>query len=43
MEGPPSSERAAIVWRDDGKASIRDGIGVDGTWEHQRVCEEASR
>ena len=39
MEGPPSSERAATNRRDDDRDLVRDGIGADGKWEHQLVCE----
>ena len=39
MEDTSSPERATTVRRDDDRESIslRDGIGVDGEWEHQRV------
>jgi len=40
MEDPPSPERAAAVRCDDDRQSIRDGIGVDGKWYHQRVFGE---
>ena len=39
MEGPSSSERVAAVRCDDDRESVCDGIGVDGKWEHQPVCE----
>jgi hypothetical protein len=39
MEDPSSSERVAAVGRDDDRDPVRDGIGVDGKWEHQPVCE----
>ena len=34
MEEPSSSERPVTVRRDDDQESVRDGIGVDGEWEH---------
>ena len=39
MEDTSSPERTATVRRDDDRESIspRDGIGVDGEWEHQPV------
>ena len=30
MEGPPPSERAAAVGRDDDQDAVCDGVGVDG-------------
>ena len=39
MEGPTSSERAAVIRRDDDRGPVRDGIGVDGEGRHQRICE----
>ena len=39
MEHPFSSERVAAVGRDDGRGSVRDGVGMDGIWQHHRVCE----
>jgi hypothetical protein len=43
MEGPPSSECAAAVRRVDDRESLRDGIRVDGQWEHQSICEGGYR
>ena len=43
MEGPPSSKYLATVRRDNDQHSVRDGIGMDEEWEHQRVCEYTSR
>jgi len=45
MEDASPSERVAAVGRDDVRksASVRDGIGVDGEWEHQQVCGDESR
>ena len=39
MEGSPSSERPVAVRRDDDRESARDGIRMDGEWEHQGVRE----
>jgi hypothetical protein len=39
MELPSSSERIAVVGRDDGRESVRDGVGMDAKWHHHRVCE----
>jgi len=36
---PPSPECAAAVGRDDDREPVCDGVGVDGKWEHRRVCE----
>ena len=38
MEGPPSSTLAASVRRNNDRGYIRDGIGVDGEWEHHGIC-----
>ena len=43
MGDPPSSERSPAVRRDNIRQSVRDGIGMDGEWEHQRVCEGVPR
>ena len=43
MEHPSPSQRATTARRDDDRESIRDGIGVDGKREHQRVCEGGSQ
>ena len=42
-EKPSSSERATINGYYSDWRSARDGIGVDGEWEHQRICEGPSR
>ena len=34
VEHPSPSERVATVGRDDGRETVRDGIGVDGEWKH---------
>jgi serine/threonine protein kinase len=39
MEGPPPSQSAAAIRRDDDRDSVRDGIGVDDEWKHQPICE----
>ena len=43
MERPPSSKRTATVRRDGVREPVRDGIGVDGEGEHQRVCQGRSQ
>ena len=43
MEDPSSPECTAAARCDHGRESIRDGIGVDGEWEHQRVREDPSQ
>jgi len=43
MESPSSSKRVASGRRDDDRESVRDGIGMDGEWEYQRVFEGAYR
>ena len=43
MEDPLSSERAAAVRRDNVWESVRDGIGVDGERQYQRVREGGSQ
>jgi len=35
MEGPQSSERAAVVRCYNDRESVRDGVGADGEWEHK--------
>ena len=42
MEDPSPFERIAASGSDDDPEPVRDGIGVDGEWEHQYVCEVAS-
>jgi len=39
MEVSPSSQRAAPLRHYNDRESVRDGVGVDGEWEHQRICE----
>jgi len=43
MGGPSPSERTAAVRRHYVREPVRDGIGVDGEWEHQPICEDAYR
>jgi hypothetical protein len=43
MEDPSSSKCVTTVGGDDDRGPVRDGIGVDGQWEHQRVCGAARR
>ena len=39
VECSPPSKRATAVGGDNGCSQLRDGIGVDGKWEHQRVYQ----
>ena len=41
MEGSSPSKRATFVGGDNGHSPLRDGIGVDGQWEHQRVYQSS--
>jgi len=43
MERTPPSECAATVRGDNDRRSTHDGIGMDGAWYCQRVCEEKFR
>jgi len=43
LEVSPSSKRAAPLGRYNDRELVRDGIGMDGEWEHQQVCEGESR
>ena len=43
MEHPPSSKRIVTGRRDDDRAAVCDGIGVDGKWKHQHVREGKCR
>jgi len=38
VEGPPSSECAAVIGCDHDQEYVCDGIGVDEEREHQQVC-----
>jgi len=40
---PSPSKRTAVLRRDNVREPVRDGVGVDGEREHQRVCEGALR
>ena len=42
MERAPPSKRVTASRSDYDRYSIRDGVGVDGKWKHQRVCRDAS-
>ena len=42
MERTPPSKRVTATRSDCNWYPIRDGVGVDGKWEHQRVCRGAS-
>ena len=39
VEGPQPSERVTTTGGDDGRRSIRDGVGVDGKWKYQRIYQ----
>ena len=39
MESPPASECAAVNRSDDVRYSVRNGVGLDGEWKYQRLCE----
>jgi hypothetical protein len=39
VEIPPASERPVTDRSDDVRGSVRNDIGLDGKWEHQRLCE----
>ena len=39
MEDPSSSKRTTAVRRDYDRDPVRDGIGMDGKWEHHPVRE----
>jgi len=43
MGDPSPSERTPAVGCDGVREPVRDGIRVDGEWEHQRVREDARR
>ena len=43
MGVPPASECAAIDRSDDDRNSVRNDIGVDGEWKHQRLREGQSQ
>ena len=42
MESPSTSERAAAVGGDNERVPLRDGVRVDGEWEHERILEGES-
>ena len=42
VECPPPSKRVTTIRSDYDRHSIRDGVGMDGKWEYQRVCRGAS-
>jgi hypothetical protein len=39
VENPPASECPAADWSHDVRDPVRNGIGLDGEWEHQPICE----
>ena len=41
VENPPSSERVASARSDNVRDPVRNGVGLDAKWQHQRVCEES--
>ena len=40
MENPPTSEYPTVDWSHDVRNPVRNGVRVDGEWEHQPICEE---
>ena len=36
LETPPASKYPPNAWCDGKRTPIRDGLRIDGTWEHQR-------
>ena len=42
VERPSPSKRVTTTRSDFDRHSIRDGVGMDGKWEYQRVCRGAS-
>ena len=43
LESSSSSERAAAARSHYDRDSVRNGVGVDGQWEHQSICSGTSR
>jgi len=41
MEKPPASEHPSADRSDNVRDQVRNGIGLDGEWEYQRICEGA--
>ena len=39
MESPPASEYPTADWSRDVGNSVRNGVRLDGEWEHQPICE----
>jgi len=39
MESSPAPKSVAFGWGCDGQEYVCHGVGVDGKWEHQRVCD----
>ena len=37
VESPEPPKRVTTVRSDDGQGPLRNGVGVDGEWEYQRV------
>ena len=42
VEGSQSPERADAARGDGDRGSVRNGVRVDGIWEHQPFCDRAS-
>ena len=42
LEKPPASECSATCRSDDVRDPVRNDIGLDGEWEHQRLREDTS-
>ena len=39
VEGSSSSERIAAARSHNDREPVRNGVGVDGEWKHQPICE----
>ena len=42
MEGSQSPERSDAARGDGDRGSVRNGVRVDGIWQHQPVCDDTS-
>ena len=43
MESPPTSKCVATARGDNGQEPVRNGIRMDGQWEHQRIRQGPQR
>ena len=41
LESSSSPERIATAGSYNGQQPVRDGVGMDGQWKHQRVRQDA--